>query len=314
MPGMIVSTWTPERLADAIGAHAFLLLCGLTLFVVALLLAAYAVVRWVVRHRTELWRRLSRLWSRGAAKAAKPVPAARHLTRLTPRKFLALDLALGFVLTLALLAFLGLADEVQERAGLVRFDLALAETLHRHASPRQVWWMLQVTAFGTGLRLTIATLLVFWWLMMHRERLLAWGWLVAVGGGGLCNTLLKEVFKRPRPVLEDPFLHAKFWSFPSGHSMGTFVFSGMLVYLVVVFVPRPGARLAAAALALAWTLLIGYSRMLLGAHYFSDVVAGYAAGSVWLTTCVAGLELVRRRSRLTLSPAAARSGAPGPAR
>ncbi|HEU4698516.1 MAG TPA: phosphatase PAP2 family protein [Gemmatimonadales bacterium] len=282
-------------LADYIGAHAFALLAVLAGVLVVALLVLVLVGGWVVAHRAALWQQLSRAWGR---LARRPVPFAAHLARLTPRKYLALHLLLGFVLAAGLLAFFGLADEMQERAGLVQFDLALAESLHRHATPRAVWWMEQLTAFGSGPRMTLLALLCFVLLYRYRQHLLAFGWAVAVAGGGALNSALKAFYRRPRPVLEDPFVHARFWSFPSGHSMGTFVFTGMLVYFVVLFVRRPGVRILAAAVGLVWTLLIGFSRIYLGAHYFSDVVAGYAAGTVWLAACISGLELIRRRARL----------------
>jgi undecaprenyl-diphosphatase len=117
------------------------------------------------------------------------------------------------------------------------------------------------------------------------------------------DQVLKRVFHRPRPAWDLPILIARGWSFPSGHAMGSLVAYGMLVYLIVRTMGHARRRLALAGCALVLVLLIGLSRMYLGVHYFSDVVAGYAAGTVWLTACITGLEVVRRRP----SPAPPRS-------
>ena len=85
------------------------------------------------------------------------------------------------------------------------------------------------------------------------------------------------------------------WSFPSGHAMGSFVTYGFLAYLLTrvprVDVPR---RTAVAVLAVL-VLLIGFSRIYLGAHYLSDVIGGYAAAAVWLTFCILVTDRTQRR-------------------
>ncbi len=96
----------------------------------------------------------------------------------------------------------------------------------------------------------------------------------ALAGCGLLNTALKALFARPRPTFADPLAVAAGWSFPSGHSMGTFVAFGMLSYLGLLLLRTLRARLALVALALGWTVAMGFSRMYLGVHYLSDVLAG----------------------------------------
>ena len=78
--------------------------------------------------------------------------------------------------------------------------------------------------------------------------------------------------------------------------MGSLVVYGMLAYLLVVFwTERRRTRLTIVLIAALLTVAIGVSRLYLGVHYFSDVVAGYAAGLLWLSACSTGREMARRQ-------------------
>jgi membrane-associated phospholipid phosphatase len=87
------------------------------------------------------------------------------------------------------------------------------------------------------------------------------------------------------------------YSFPSGHAMESFVAYGMLAYLAVLWLRTWEARVAVICGAALLVVLIGFSRMYLGVHYFSDVIAGYAAGGVWLSALITGAETMRRGSK-----------------
>ncbi len=120
-----------------------------------------------------------------------------------------------------------------------------------------------------------------------------------MAGSAVLNQLLKGLFERPRPQFEHPLLVETSYSFPSGHAMESFVVYGMLTYFAVLALrsweQRVGVVLGAALL----VVLIGFSRMYLGVHYLSDVLAGYAAGGVWLSTLVTGAETIRRGKKET---------------
>ena len=106
---------------------------------------------------------------------------------------------------------------------------------------------------------------------------------------------LKAVFHRSRPTFASEF-HMTSWSFPSGHAMNSIVLYGLLAYWVAQ--SYPGAKV--------WMLLgltilvaaIGYSRIYLGVHYLSDVLAGLSAGLTWLVVCITGHRFAERRSVL----------------
>jgi undecaprenyl-diphosphatase len=119
-----------------------------------------------------------------------------------------------------------------------------------------------------------------------------WAWqLGAVPTGMLLNVALKHLFQRARPALDAPLVHLATYSFPSGHGVASTVFYGTLALLALAQAHRRSTRAAAVAGALAMIALVCFSRVYLGAHYFSDVLAAVCVGVVWL---VAWHTLVQR--------------------
>lgn len=119
--------------------------------------------------------------------------------------------------------------------------------------------------------------------------------IAAFGALGL-NLLLKQLFERSRPELWSRTVEVKFYSFPSGHAMLSIVIYGLLGYLLARRYPRQrGWVIAATSLLI---ILIGFSRLYLGVHWLTDVIAGYAAGFVWLVACILSLEIWRYRRDL----------------
>jgi undecaprenyl-diphosphatase len=266
---------------------------------VVALLGLVAVARLSERHARALWGRAVRAY-RAAAEhpAVQRFPAlARVLHGLSAAEYLVIHLALGLALSMAALVFVALAEAVNGGAWIVQVDLALARALHASSSSAGVAALRAFTFLGSGAALTVVTIVVAAVLLRRRHRVLAIGWLIALAGGGLLNWALKALFARQRPTFADPLAVAHGWSFPSGHSMGTFITFGMLSYLGLLFVRTLRARLLLVAFALGWTVAMGFSRMYLGVHYLSDVLAGFAAGSMWLAACISGIEVARRRPR-----------------
>ncbi|XXX76842.1 phosphatase PAP2 family protein [Sorangium sp. So ce134] len=290
-----------DQLAAAVGARPFLLLALLLAGTVGALLGLVAVARFSERHARALWGRAARAY-RAAAEhpvtqrlSARFPAIARVLRDLSASEYLVIHLGLGLALTLAALVFVAIAEAVSGGAWIVQVDLALARALHASSSSAGVAALRAFTHLGSGWALTALALAVAAVLLSRRQRVLAVGWLIALAGGGLLNMALKALFARPRPLFDEPIAVAAGWSFPSGHSMGTFVTFGMLSYLGLLFLRTLRARLSLVAFALSWTVAMGFSRMYLGVHYLSDVLAGFAAGSVWLAVCISGIEVARRR-------------------
>ncbi|WP_343638444.1 phosphatase PAP2 family protein [Roseateles sp.] len=144
-----------------------------------------------------------------------------------------------------------------------------------------------------GLGVTVALLL-----LVLRRHGLALGWSLAMLGNAALNPLLKQVFERARPVHPTHWLTEDGFSFPSGHSSGTVIAMGMLAYLAVRLLPRRW-HVPAWILAAALAFSVGASRVFLRVHFPSDVLAGFASGSAWLTVSIVSIELARwaRRRR-----------------
>lgn len=118
---------------------------------------------------------------------------------------------------------------------------------------------------------------------------------VTVVGSSLLNLAVKTAVHRARPVLPDPVAHANGLSFPSGHAQAAVVGYAVLV-LVLVFLPvlRGAWRSLAVVAAVAMVLAIGFSRVALGVHYLSDVLAGFVLGAAWVVAMTAAFSAWRQ--------------------
>lgn len=108
--------------------------------------------------------------------------------------------------------------------------------------------------------------------------------LISVGGGELTVYFAKLIFHRPRP--EIMLVNETSFSFPSGHAMISIAFYGFLAFVVIKHGKKLWQKIFVAAATLILIVLIGFSRLYLGAHYFSDVVVGYFIGSLWLCAAI----------------------------
>ena len=190
-------------------------------------------------------------------------------------------------------AFAALADEVME-GDTLPMDNAVLLWMNRHATPALTGLALDVTALGAGtvVWLVVIVASVFLWVSRHRySALLLW---VSLLGSGLINTIMKLFFSRPRPHLfpwRVPY--AGLSSFPSGHSMTAMVCYATLAYLIARLVDSRFLRRFVFALAAVIVTLIGLSRMYLGVHYPTDVLAGFTMGLAWASFCALGMEALR---------------------
>jgi undecaprenyl-diphosphatase len=180
----------------------------------------------------------------------------------------------------ALVLFSWLADEVL-RKHTDRFDDTVRSVIHDFASPGLTDLMRFVTNFGDWQVVMTATLCLFayfWYRRDHTHILVA---LVVMMGAGILDAALKLAFHRTRP---DPFFIPKpsTYSFPSGHALISLCFYGLVAGSLAHDMRSKWQRVlmwSAAALLIA---LIGLSRVYLGVHWPSDVIAGYAAALIWM--------------------------------
>ncbi|TPG48006.1 phosphatase PAP2 family protein [Sphingomonas glacialis] len=208
---------------------------------------------------------------------------ARAYARERPELVVLLAFALT-ALTLLIIFYLG--SEVME-GDTKAFDIAVLTRL-RHATEGDAPWktalraaMLDLTALGDNATLVIVVAMVSGFLMLARQRQLALLLVAASATGGLLTTALKLLFDRPRPDVVAHLASFGTASFPSGHAMNSAVIYLTLAGLVALAVPTLRLRVYILCCAVALTSAIGLSRLYLGVHWTTDVVAGWIAGSGW---------------------------------
>jgi membrane protein DedA with SNARE-associated domain/membrane-associated phospholipid phosphatase len=278
--------------------RASLLLLGL----VVLCLAFYFSYRWVARHQTQI------LVYGDAVLSYPPVTRltgryerqlAWLLRRVAPGEYLGLHLTIGLLVAAGCVWLFGVvAEDLLNNDPLVRFDQTLATILHDRATPTLTAFFLVVTALGSLETIGLLGLVVGVIFGVRRQWFNLGTWLAALAGGLVLNELLKELFARPRPYFEHPLVLETSYSFPSGHATMSLIFYGMLAYFCVLALRTWRARTAVVFGASLLVLLIGFSRIYLGVHYFSDVVAGFASGGIWLSALITGSETLRRRRKM----------------
>ncbi len=160
---------------------------------------------------------------------------------------------------------------------------------HRPADPRGPGWlpgtMRDVTALGSPPVLSLCVFAVAGALAVRRQFHALGLLLVASAGGLVLNDLLKDLFGRPRPPVEFHLTQVSSMSFPSGHAMlSAIIYLTLAAFLARLVQPR-ALKLYFVGLAFLLSLLVGASRVYLGVHYASDVLAGWTAGLAWALVC-----------------------------
>jgi undecaprenyl-diphosphatase len=142
-----------------------------------------------------------------------------------------------------------------------------------------------ITALGSTSVLLLATLGVGGFLALDRRYAAMAFVVLAVAGGWALSVGLKSAFERPRPELVPHLMRVYFSSFPSGHSMMSAVVYGTLGSLLSSLVQRRRLKFYFLATAALLAGIVGLSRVYLGVHYPTDVLAGWSAGLAWSTLC-----------------------------
>jgi undecaprenyl-diphosphatase len=213
--------------------------------------------------------------------------------KIPPLNKFAYFIITGMILGISFfMLFFDLAEDmIKKELGL--FDQTIISAVATLRSPFTTAIMKLITAMGSATIMIIIAIVAVWFLLVVKKH--SWDatiLIIALTGATFMNWILKLVFHRSRP--DAPSLAQAFgYSFPSGHAMISFVFYGMLVYLLWVNFKRGKSTYLITFLMALLILAIGISRIYLGVHYPSDVIAGYAAGGFWLTGCIMGLHTVR---------------------
>jgi membrane-associated phospholipid phosphatase len=252
--------------------------------------------RWLLSHFTLCWHDL-----------VGPGSMLRR-TRVRIRKlFAALGLfSLEFLLiTVLFLAAIFIFSFLVKQVFIDRqqeFDVSVFAWIHTYESPATTSLMRIITFMGTHYFLIPANMiLTAYYIFIRRHR---W-YSIKVASIALSSTaimlLLKQFFSRPRPLV--PLLEAaRGYSFPSGHSLVSFAFYGLLIYLCWHYLENRTLRWLYTLLLSALILFIGLSRIYLRVHYATDVIAGFSIGMVWLVLSIYILNRMEAYSKRRLEP------------
>jgi membrane-associated phospholipid phosphatase len=189
--------------------------------------------------------------------------------------------------------FAAIAGEIGVGETLGRVDQAFADGIASAVPIDVIRTFALITHLGDAWLLGIWCVLGAAILAVRRKYALAIGFVLAIVGNGLLNNTFKHVFERVRPVHDQSIATASGWSFPSGHSSGSLVTYGIIAYVLVRVLPE-GWRLPTVIAATVIAFATASSRVFLRVHFASDVLAGFALGTVWLAACILSIELTRR--------------------
>jgi undecaprenyl-diphosphatase len=200
-------------------------------------------------------------------------------------------LAILFICAGGLLVFVGIANAALE-GDAHRFDRALLLVLRDQEDPADPvgprWLelaMRDMTALGGYPVITMVAILALGYLAILRNWAAVLLVLASLAGGTLLNEVLKDVFDRPRPDLVAHLVQVETPSLPSAHAMMAAVTYLTLGALLAGAQPWPGLKMYIIGAAVTLTLLIGFSRVYLGVHWPTDVLAGWSIGAAWAMAC-----------------------------
>jgi membrane-associated phospholipid phosphatase len=179
-------------------------------------------------------------------------------------------------------------------------DLSLVNWLYARRDPLLVKIFFGITMLGKwyiAMVIVLAVAIIFY-LKNHKKYIIPL--FVSVGGSFLTGFLGKIIWQRPRPVEIAVYIE-KSWSFPSGHAVLAVSLYGFLIYFFWKYLKKQSHKILALVFGLLIILAVGFSRLYLGVHYLSDVLAGYLVGSFWLAISIVMAELKNNNYSSTIN-------------
>ena len=246
---------------------------------------------------------------------AKLHPALRSLWRFGRAELAAL--AAMIVAAGGLLAFLEIADEMEDEEGR-SVDWQVLDILRPSANPHDPWgppWiehaMLDLTSFGGVANLAVIAVAAVIFLLIQRRAASALLLMVSLGGGLALSETIKALFGRDRPPIAYRAMETLNASFPSGHALLSTVTYLTLGALLAQAMQRKRLRVFVFGVAVFLALIVGLSRIYLGVHWTTDVLAGWSLGAAWAMVCWLAAWAVKRwlaHYRMKTTPHEAEAG------
>jgi undecaprenyl-diphosphatase len=258
---------------------------------------------WLVEESDAAWRAEGTIWHRILMSAplrwlAGHSPAAREFLfrRFTPGDYLGLNLTIGLGLSfVAIVIFSAITNSLLAQGAIPEFDLFLAAAMRETATPFNVAFWTRVSSAGNLPFVAVPGVALALFLSYRTEsKLPVLGFLASLLGSAALDAVVKHFFAHHHGPVASSGEDAM--GTPSGQALGSLVGYGMVAYFLVLLARRHITRVLIACATVVLVVSISFGRMYLGERYFSDVVAGLAAGGVWLSACLTGLEVARRKT------------------
>jgi undecaprenyl-diphosphatase len=181
----------------------------------------------------------------------------------------------------SLVGFLHFTDEVM-KTDFIGFDTLISQSIYNVRTPTLTYLMMEISTLGSGTHIVITSLVgIIFLIKKHKKESILFS--LALIMGILINTVLKLLIHRPRPEF-DPLILERMSSFPSGHAMNAFIFFSLMSYFSYHFFNNKTLTIAVTVFSILCIFLVGFSRVYLGVHHPTDVLAGYIAGFWWFVT------------------------------
>jgi undecaprenyl-diphosphatase len=175
-------------------------------------------------------------------------------------------------------------------------DHGVAIWFHERLTPSLVSLLDAVTEFGSSEWIGVVLFAVTLFFMWRRSWPSLVTLIIAVPGGMLLNEWMKLLVHRTRPFVDGPFVNWSGYSFASGHTMGATLLYGQLLLFLLPFVKSRHVRIGCVFGAASLVVLVGFSRIALGAHFLTDVLAAIILGMTWLMLCMLFANWMQRRT------------------
>jgi undecaprenyl-diphosphatase len=207
--------------------------------------------------------------------------------RLTPDEKFGLYLTIGSIITFIFIYFFfGILHDYIGQESIIKSDFRLLSIFKLFRTPAVNQVMLFLTYLGRGEIIIAGMIITGIILILLKQRFYLLSLLTSVIGGEIFVSIIKNTIDRPRPSLSDALVIENSFSFPSGHTFTAIAFYGLLTFFIAHNLKKKLARIITYTFGIILILLIGLSRIFLGAHWPSDVLASLVSGIAWLTILV----------------------------
>lgn len=214
--------------------------------------------------------------------------------RLSPQNYLGLHLTVGLLLSAIFVSILGgIIEDILTGDPLVAVDRWVIEHILYFRAPSVTKAVTAFTQLGGAVVILSGSVIIsaYFFIKKRFDSLIAF--FAAVLGGNILVLMLKISIHRPRP--ERPLVETEGFSFPSSHAMMSVIFYGMIAYFLIRNMKSWRLQVFIVLASVFMIFLIGFTRIYLQSHYLSDILAGYAGGLFWLTVCITGFEIYKKR-------------------